>query len=63
MSEEFASDVLVNVKDAMSTQGTTVVATALREERRMEVEARLKKEEKKQKKWENKLELAILEQV
>ena len=41
---------LVNVKDAMSSQGTTVVATALREERRMEVEARLKKEEKKQEK-------------
>ena len=63
LTEDFASGVLANVKDAVTSQATSVVATALREERRSEVSARLKRQEEKTKKMEDDLELALAEQA
>ena len=63
VSEDFAGGVLANVKDAVSSQGTTVVATALREEGLGEVAARLNKVGEKTKRLDDKPELAIAEQV
>ena len=63
LTEDFASGVLANVKDAVTSQATSVVAGALREERRSEVAARLKRQEEKTKKMEDKLELALAEQA
>ena len=50
LSQDFASGVLANVKDAVTSQATSVVAAALREERRSEVAPRLKRQEEKTKK-------------
>ena len=63
LTEDFASGVLATVKDAVTSQATSVVAAALREERRSEVAARLKRQEEKTKKMEDKLELALAEQA
>ena len=63
LTEDFASGVLASVKDAVTSQATSVVAAALREERRSEVAARLKRQEEKTKKMEDKLELALAEQA
>ena len=62
-TEDFASGVLANVKDAVTSQATSVVPAALREERRSEVSARLKRQEEKTKRKEDKLELALAEQA
>ena len=63
LTEDFSSRPLANVKDAVTSQATSVVAAALREERRSEVAARLKRQEEKTKKMEDKLELALAEQA
>ena len=63
LTEDFASGVLANVKDEVTSQATSVFAAALREERRSEVAARLKRQEEKTKKMEDKLELALAEQA
>ena len=49
LTEDFPSGVLPNVKDAVTSKATSVVAAALREERRSEVAARLKRQEKENK--------------
>ena len=56
LTQDFASGVLASLKDAVTSQATSVVAAALREERRSEVAARLKRQEEKTKKMEDKLE-------
>ena len=60
LTEDFASGVLANVKDAVTSQAPLVVAVALSEERRSEVAARLKRQEEKTKKMEDNVELALL---
>ena len=62
-TEDFASGVLANVKDAVTPQTISVVAAALREGRQRDVAARLKRQEEKTKKKEDKVELALAEQA
>ena len=50
LSEDFASGVLASVKNAVTFEAASVLAAALREERRSEVAARLKRQEGKTKK-------------
>ena len=47
LTENIASGLRRNVKDAVTSQTTSIVAAALREERRSEVAARLKRQEEK----------------
>ena len=63
LTEDFASGLLASVKDAVPSQATSVVAAALRQERRSEVAAQLKWQEEKTNKMEDKLELALAEQA